>query len=109
MVKHGYNSRGDCIEHKFIASTVCIAEDGKNANCRIIINPDWTIEEDGKQAQVILTTRMRTEKCTVYRLDPDRYRSIFEDEPEVEESDAGSEYSGERARYIGVLRPSEMK
>jgi hypothetical protein len=48
-----------------MANGVRIAESGKNANCRLILNPDWTIEEDGKQTRVILTTTMRVEKRLV--------------------------------------------
>jgi hypothetical protein len=42
---------------------------GKNANCLLILNPDWTIQEDRKQTHVILTTKMRVEKRVLYRLD----------------------------------------
>jgi hypothetical protein len=62
-----------------------------------VLNPNRTMEADGKQTRVILTTTMRVEKHSEYRLDPDGYCSLIEDEPEVEESDGSSEYSGRGA------------
>lgn len=67
-------------------NTKRIAETGKNANCRLILNPEWTAEKDEKQTRIIVTTTMHVENRAVYRLDPD----VTEDEPEEEKTDERS-------------------